>query len=150
MELKIYTDGGCEPNPGKGTWAFVCTEPLHEQSGFELHTTNNRMEMLAVVRAIEYGKSLGATNLTVVSDSQYVVKGFNEWMYNWCVNDWKKGRRHDSPPVKNKDLWQKLFFLREDVKLEWTRGHNGNKYNERCDELVRIAYKEVFKGKMKH
>lgn len=146
MEITIYTDGGCEPNPGKGSWAFVCTAPYIERSGTEYDTTNNRMEMMAVLKAIEFGLEMKADKITIYSDSQYVVKGFTQWMHKWAKKGWKRG----DELVKNDSLWRHLFKHRHAAKVIWVRGHNGNEYNEVADQIVRKAYMDQFGGSMKY
>lgn len=142
MEIVFYTDGGCEPNPGNGTWAFVCLNPYFESSGYEANTTNNRMEMIAVLKAYEYAISIRATCIRINSDSQYVVNGFNEWMHNWKRRKWRD--------VKNLDLWLRFYDMRNKLTLVWVKGHNGNEYNELTDHLVRLEYERVFGGTMRY
>jgi ribonuclease HI len=146
MKLVYYTDGGCEPNPGQGTWAFVCKEPHHEQSGYEVLTTNNRMEMMAVLKAIEHGLQMNPESIVVLSDSTYICNGFNSWMLKWA----KKGWVNKGEPIKNLDIWRQLFQYRKVATLQWVRGHDGNEYNELCDELVRTEFSKTFGGKMKY
>lgn len=156
-KLTYYTDGGCEPNPGQGTWAFVCLEPHIEQSGHDPNATNNTMEMTAIIRAIENAIEQKADAVQIYSDSQYCVNGFNEWMSGWARKGWvKRGENGDFVQVKNVGLWQTLYGYRVKyaqtmpIRLTWVRGHNGNEYNELCDQLVRQEYDRVFKGEMKH
>lgn len=149
MQKIYYTDGGCYPNPGNGSWAFLCTDPYIQSSGAESNTTNNRMEMMAVLNAIEHGLSvLKAEKITVFSDSQYCVKGFNEWMLRWAKKGWQIRSHGVTGPVKNVDLWQKLFQYRRNATLVWVRGHNGDEYNEQVDQLVRTKFESTFGGKM--
>jgi ribonuclease HI len=146
MKLIYYTDGGCEPNPGQGTWAFVCTEPYHEQTGYEVQSTNNRMEIMAVLQAIQHAQEMGGNDITIYTDSTYVANGFTAWMYKWALKGWQiKGE-----PVKNIDLWRRLFQFRKVAKVLWVKGHNNNEFNEVCDDLVRTEYLRVFGGKMKY
>lgn len=144
MEVTYYTDGGCEPNPGNGCWAFICTNPYQEAKGSEPNTTSNRMEMTAVLKAIEHGLEMKAKPITIYSDSQYVVKGFNEWMWNWAKKGWDRDRE-----LKNVDLWKRLFKYRRKATLIWIKGHNGNEYNEQADDLVRTEYEATFGGQMR-
>jgi ribonuclease HI len=133
----IYTDGGCRPNPGLGGWGAVLMHGNHrkELSGAEADTTNNRMELTAAVAALEALKR----NCRVVlhTDSEYLQKGVTEWMPAWKRNGWKR----KVGAVKNLDLWQKLDRLvqEHEVKWHWVKGHAGNLYNERCDELATEA-----------
>jgi ribonuclease HI len=147
MEISVYTDGGCSGNPGPGGWAYVITtvkagQPvvLTEKWGGEKATTNNRMEIRAVIAALEGCAALNAKagRITVYTDSQYVQKGITEWIHNWKRNSW---RTSDKKPVKNQDLWMELDALAGKLALrwEWVKGHAGNKYNERCDALVQKA-----------
>lgn len=150
MKLTLYSDGGCEQNPGNGSWAFVCVSPYHECSGAVPDTTNNRMEIMGVLKAIEYALEIGGTDITVISDSQYVVKGLTQWSRAWERNNWMKKDGWDWVPVKNAELWRELVKYRDKVKVEWVRGHNGNEFNEVADQLVRTEYRKVFGGEMKH
>lgn len=149
--LTYYTDGGCDPNPGRGAWAFVCLENNQTGTGHDGETTNNRMEMMSVIQAAEHGFKQDCTNIYITSDSKYVVKGFNEWMYGWEKNGWKKrGDGNRMVEVKNVDLWKRLYEFRHVVKLRWVKGHNGDHYNEMCDTLVKQTFAEVFNGTMTH
>jgi len=150
--MKIYTDGGCEPNPEIRCWAFVCTDPYTEVSGYEAtETTSNRMELTAIIKAAEWARSIGVTDIRIVSDSQYCVKGFNEWMRNWAKKGWmKKSAGIGMVEVKNVDLWKKMWQLKSVIQLEWIKGHNGNQYNEVADQLVRNEYEKTFGGEMQH
>lgn len=138
--LQIYTDGGCTGNPGPGGWAAVILndseDPL-EISGFDAATTNNRMELTAVIRALETVREKMGDGIAVEinTDSQYVQKGISEWMKGWMARGWKTAA---GKPVKNKDLWLQLKALNDamNVRWKWVKGHAGNIHNERCDELV--------------
>ena len=136
--LKIWTDGSCLGNPGPGGWAFVATDGVHsaERSGAEVNTTNNRMELMAVLRAIT--AAARHSEIEIHTDSQYVKNGMQTWIKNWRKNNW---RTADKKPVKNQDLWQKLDEVASKIKIHWVwvRGHNGEELNERCDELARTA-----------
>jgi ribonuclease HI len=147
MALDIYTDGGCSGNPGPGGWAYVMVQKtfqgdavLAEDRGAEKNTTNNRMELQAVISAVKALKAeAGAPRQAVVhTDSQYVQKGITEWIRSWKRNSW---RTSDKKPVKNQDLWMELDALAGELSLkwEWVRGHAGNTYNERCDGMVQDA-----------
>lgn len=132
-----YTDGGCRPNPGIGGWAAVLLYKgrRKELSGAEWNTTNNRMELTAAVVALESLKR--PCRVELHTDSEYLHKGITEWLPVWKRNNWK--RREG--PVKNQDLWQRLDELIQthDVRWRWVRGHAGDPYNERCDELATEA-----------
>ena len=133
-DVTIYTDGGCDPNPGTGGWAAVLLYKavVKELSGGEQETTNNRMELTAAIRALEALKR--ACKVTLHTDSQYLQKGITEWLPGWKKRGWKR----KEGAVKNEDLWRALDALcdRHDVTWKWVRGHAGNFYNERCDELA--------------
>lgn len=138
--LEIYTDGGCTGNPGPGGWAAVIIAPDHEPceiSGGETSTTNNRMELTAVINALDMvsRKFPRRRFIRMISDSQYVQRGFNEWMGKWIARGWKTAA---GKPVKNRDLWMKLERTGRELRIDWRwiRGHAGNMWNERCDELV--------------
>lgn len=136
--LKIWTDGSCLGNPGRGGWAFVATDGknIAERSGGESNTTNNRMELTAVIRALTAARR--HSEIELHTDSQYVKNGMQSWIKNWKKNNW---RTADKKPVKNQDLWMQLDELSNAIIIHWhwVRGHNGNEFNERCDELARIA-----------
>lgn len=140
--LTIYTDGSCLGNPGPGGWAFVATDGknIAERSGAEPDTTNNRMELTAVIRALSAARK--HTEVEIHTDSQYVKNGMQLWVKNWKKNGWKTA---DKKPVKNQDLWEQLdeitmdFRLRGNLQWHWVRGHNGNEMNERVDCLARTA-----------
>jgi len=140
--LKIWTDGSCLGNPGPGGWAFVATDGEHiaERAGGERNTTNNRMELMAVIRALTAAHR--HKSVEIHTDSQYVKNGMQTWMKNWKKNNW---RTADKKPVKNQDLWQKLDDLAQNVDIHWVwvRGHNGEEFNERCDELARGAAEKL-------
>ena len=136
-KIEIYTDGACSGNPGPGGWGTVIryedgTE--RELSGGEAKTTNNRMELMAVIeglRLMERGKSL-----IVTTDSEYVKKGITAWIHSWLRNNWKTASKQ---PVKNQDLWKTLWDLTQqlDIEWRWVKGHSGHPENERCDSLAR-------------
>ena len=134
----IYTDGACSGNPGPGGWGSILMYNGHrrELSGGEPATTNNRMEMMAVIEALEALKR--SCRIVIHTDSTYVMKGMTEWMDNWKRRGWKTA---DKKPVKNVDLWQRLdeAMTRHDVEWRWVRGHSGVPENERADELARLA-----------
>ena len=135
--VTVYTDGGCEPNPGRGGWGVVLVYKgkVKELSGHEDVTTNNRMELTAAVKALEALRR--PCHVALHTDSQYLQKGITDWMRRWKRNGW----RTRGGAVKNQDLWQRIDDLTNthDVKWHWVRGHAGDPFNERCDALVREA-----------
>lgn len=134
-EVDIYTDGACSGNPGPGGWGAILRSGAHEKEiwGGEPATTNNRMELLAVIRALEALKRPVAAR--VHTDSQYVQKGISEWIHGWKARGWKTASKE---PVKNADLWQQLDALRNNHQVEWrwVKGHAGHEFNERADQLA--------------
>lgn len=135
-KVDIFTDGACSGNPGPGGWGAILRygEVEKEISGGESDTTNNRMEMTAVIEALRLLKY--PCEVTVYSDSQYVCNGINNhWVDNWRKNGWKTSQRQ---PVANKELWEELLKLLDihKVTFVWVRGHNGHPENERCDRLA--------------
>ena len=134
--VDIYTDGACRGNPGPGGWAATLeyNGRLRELSGAEAQTTNNRMELIAVIRALEALSR--PVRACVHTDSQYVRQGITEWMKAWKARDW---RTADRKPVKNRDLWEQLDALTRThaISYHWVKGHRGNPRNERCDTLAR-------------
>lgn len=140
--LKIWTDGSCLGNPGPGGWAFVATNGQNtaERSGGERDTTNNRMELMAVIRALTAARR--HSEIELHTDSQYVKNGMQSWLKNWKKNNWRTANKK---PVKNQDLWMQLDALSGAIKIHWhwVRGHNGNEMNERCDELARTAAEKL-------
>src|SRR6185295_18792640 len=131
----IYTDGACKGNPGPGGWGAVLqyNGRVREIFGGETHTTNNRMELTAVIQALETLKRRCA--VAVYTDSQYVKNGIQTWIHAWKRNGWKTA---DKKPVKNMDLWRELDALRErhEIRWHWVRGHNDHPENERADALA--------------
>lgn len=140
--LKIWTDGSCLGNPGPGGWGFIATDGKNtaERSGGEHDTTNNRMELMAVIRALTAARR--HSEIEIHTDSQYVKNGMQTWVKNWKKNNW---RTADKKPVKNQDLWQQLDEIASTKQLHWVwvRGHNGNAMNERVDELARTAAEQI-------
>jgi ribonuclease HI len=134
----LYTDGACSGNPGPGGWGSVLMYRGHrrEMSGGESQTTNNRMELMAVIIALEALKR--PCKIKIHTDSTYVMKGMTEWLDNWKRRDWRTAGKK---PVKNVDLWQRLeqAMSRHEVEWRWVRGHSGDTENERADELARSA-----------
>ena len=136
--IKIYTDGGCTGNPGPGGWAAVILEDgqdPRELSGSDEATTNNRMELTAVINALESVINAIGLQIEVHTDSQYVQRGISEWMKGWITKGWKTS---SGKPVKNRDLWLQLKNLNDKLTVDWkwVKGHSGDEWNERCDELV--------------
>ncbi len=135
--VEIFTDGACSGNPGIGGWGAILRYKTEEKelSGGELQTTNNRMELMAVIRALSALKK--TCNISLYTDSQYVMKGITEWMTNWKKNGWKTSNKKQA--VKNVDLWQQLDELvqKHEIRWIWVKGHNGHPENERCDALAR-------------
>jgi ribonuclease HI len=174
QEFIIHTDGGCSGNPGPGAWAYVMRygDRLREDSGFEPDTTNNKMELQAVIEALTFLSSLKrvaaseqsrksgdqapsyapsldpsaprwlSSPVKVYTDSQYVKNGVGSWLKSWKAKGWKTA---DKKPVKNQDLWMKLDSLVQEIVPEffWVEGHAGNPDNERCDSLVRDKVKTM-------
>lgn len=145
-EVQLFTDGGCSGNPGPGGWAFVlkhsASGKAREQSGAERETTNNRMELTAVIRGLE--ALTRATSVEIISDSTYVLKGISQWMKGWKANGWKRRDGKRLVPLKNEDLWRRLDELVGDHQIRFThvRGHTGHPENERCDTLAVAAYQK--------
>ncbi|WP_090876421.1 ribonuclease HI [Bauldia litoralis] len=143
--VEVWTDGACSGNPGPGGWGAVMKSNGHEKdlSGGEALTTNNRMELMAAIAALEALKRPSTVDLH--TDSQYLRGGIMGWIHGWKKNGWKTSARK---PVKNVDLWQRLDALREkhEVRWHWVKGHAGNEANERADQLARDGM-EPFKPK---
>ena len=141
-EINIYTDGACSGNPGPGGWGAVLVYKGNEKqlSGSEKNTTNNRMEMTAVIEALKALKEPCKVILT--TDSKYVCDAINKgWVYSWKKNNWKKS---DKKPALNVDLWEEMLKLLKvhEVEFVWVKGHNGHKYNEICDKLAVEEYQK--------
>jgi ribonuclease HI len=145
-KIRIYTDGGCSGNPGPGAWAYILLEPEGQirDARFVAETTNNRMELQAVIealRAVRQRPDLASAEIQLFTDSQYVKNGISEWIHNWVRNGWKT---RSTKPVKNQDLWKTLLDLSRsmNVRWRWLQGHAGDRYNEACDRLVQEAIKK--------
>jgi len=143
MEIKIYTDGACVGNPGPGGWAAIILleNEKKELFGGEKLTTNNRMELTAAIKALEYcakqeGKPLSLKHVRIFTDSTYVKEGITVWINNWEKNNWKTA---DKKNVKNVDLWKKLNTLSNfhDIEWKWVKAHSGNPMNNMADKLAR-------------
>jgi len=134
-EIEIFTDGACKRNPGPGGWGAILRSGDREKElwGGEALTTNNRMELMAVIRALE--ALTRASRVRVYTDSQYVQKGISEWVHKWKRNGWKTT---DKKAVKNDDLWKELDALaaRHEIEWHWVKGHAGHVENERADALA--------------
>tara|TARA_B100001250_G_C19450706_1_gene635876 strand:- start:100 stop:534 length:435 start_codon:yes stop_codon:yes gene_type:complete len=138
--IDIYTDGACSGNPGKGGWGVYLKIDNEEiqLNGAKDNTTNNRMELTAVIEALKYLKC--KSNINLFTDSKYVMQGIEEWIHNWKKNDWKTSKKE---PVKNKELWielDKLVSL-HNIQWKWVKGHSGDYGNERADYLATTAIK---------
>lgn len=138
-EILVFTDGGCQGNPGPGGWSFVLLDGGRELSfsGGEKFTTNNKMELTAAIEAlkmISQNDDWKGRKVNVFSDSQYVKNGITSWIKKWKANGWKTAAKKD---VLNKELWVQLdaYFLSLNVEWNWVKGHAGIKYNEMCDQL---------------
>ena len=137
-KAEVYTDGACSGNPGPGGWGATIrmNEETFDINGGEKNTTNNRMELTAAIKALEYiDKSY---EITLFTDSSYVKDGITKWIHNWKKNNWKTASKK---PVKNCDLWEELDTLHNDrnVEWKWVKGHDGAPGNERADELARMG-----------
>jgi len=144
-EIKIYTDGAAKGNPGKAGWGaiFIIDGKEFEIGGRSDHATNNQMELTAPIEALKYYVRQDLTqNIEIVSDSKYVILGITEWIFNWQKNNWRNAAKK---PVLNRELWEELYKLTEELtcppkrrELKWTyvKGHNENKYNDRADEIA--------------
>ena len=142
-KVEIYTDGACSGNPGAGGWGVIlrCNGVEKELSGGQANTTNNRMELTAVIEAL---KALTKScELIIYTDSRYVMDGVTKWLPNWQNNGWRTANK--KTPVKNIDLWQSLESLiqKHQIKWVWVKGHNGHAENERVDELARTKAKSM-------
>jgi ribonuclease HI len=134
----IYTDGACRGNPGRGGWGVILSykATVKELYGGDEDTTNNRMELMAAIQALE--ALTKPCSVQLYSDSSYVLKGITEWMPNWKKRGWKTAARH---PVKNVDLWQRLdtAIAQHNIEWKWVKGHSGDKGNDRADALANLG-----------
>ena len=145
-EVWLYADGACSGNPGPGGWGTILVQAGNgrrlEMSGSEAQTTNNRMEMTAVLEGLRRLRS--PSRVHVVTDSRYLVDGMKSWVHTWQRNGWKTASKD---PVKNRELWEELLRLSREhtVDFSWIRGHAGHAENERCDALAVAAYRKYQK-----
>ena len=134
----LFTDGGCSGNPGPGGWGCIVETDgtCHEYSGGRARTTNNQMELQALIEGLR--NAPGEGKLRIVTDSEYLAKGVTQWMKGWIKNGWKTASKQ---PVKNQEFWREinLLLLGREYSFEWVKGHSGHEENERCDELARTA-----------
>jgi ribonuclease HI len=137
-EIQIYTDGACLGNPGKGGWAAILMYKNHKKEifGSEAQTTNNQMELMAVIESLKLIKK--PSQIMVYTDSKYVIDGITKWIFNWQKNGWKTA---DKKPIKNIELWQNLYteISKHQINFTWVKGHSGNHFNELVDNLARNA-----------
>ncbi|GKS68681.1 RNase HI [Nitrosomonas sp. PY1] len=145
-KVEIFTDGACKGNPGIGGWGALLKYDGHEKEiyGGEIHTTNNRMELLAAVRALEALKR--ACQVDLHTDSQYLKKGISEWIGDWKLRNWQTSAKK---PVKNDDLWRMLDHLAQlhEIEWYWVRGHAGHEDNERADQLANLGVAMILNQK---
>ena len=148
-EVRLFADGACSGNPGPGGWAFILKHPGSgkelEKSGGQRETTNNRMELTAVIRGLEALKR--PTSVELITDSMYVGKGLTEWLPKWKSNGWRRREGKRLVEIKNEDLWRQLDELlgRHKIKFTHVRGHAGHPENERCDALAVAAYQKYLR-----
>ncbi|MCI5047080.1 MAG: ribonuclease HI [Aquisalinus sp.] len=144
-DIHIYTDGACSGNPGPGGWGVLIQRENEEEElyGGEIETTNNRMEMMAAIKALEHIPA--GESVTLHTDSTYVMKGITEWIKGWKAKGWKNSQKK---PVKNKDLWLALDELvsTRQVTWQWVKGHAGNEGNERADALANQGMDSIRSG----
>jgi ribonuclease HI len=145
--VQLYTDGACSGNPGPGGWAYILRHPASgrvlEAAGAEAETTNNRMELTAVIEGLSALKR--PCRVEVITDSQYVAKGIREWLPNWKRQGWKRREGGRWKPVLNEDLWTRLdrLLAEHDVKVTHVLGHRGHPENEACDRMAVQAYQSL-------
>ncbi len=145
-EVLLFTDGACSGNPGPGGWAYILRHPKSGKEkvefGAEPQTTNNRMELMAVIRGLAALKR--PTVVQIITDSIYVGKGLSEWLPKWKANGWRRREGQQLKPIKNEDLWRQLdrLLARHQVRFKHIRGHAGHPENERCDALAVAAYQK--------
>jgi ribonuclease HI len=146
-EVILYTDGACSGNPGPGGWGFILRHPKSgksmERSGGAANTTNNQMELTAVIQGLKV--LTRPTSVEIVSDSKYVLKGLSEWLPSWKINGWQRRENGKLKPIKNVELWRELDVLagKHKVTLTHVKGHSGHSDNERCDKLATTAIAQL-------
>ncbi|MDP2788633.1 MAG: ribonuclease H [bacterium] len=142
VKITIYTDGAARDNPGPAGWGavFIERKSIFELGGRVNHATNNQMELTAPIEVLKYLKqkdtqATPAYRIEIISDSKYVILGITEWIFNWQKNNWRNANRK---PVLNRALWEELYKLNEELKPKWSyvEGHNGDKWNDRADEIA--------------
>jgi len=142
MQIEIYTDGACSGNPGPGGWGAILLYKDHEKkiSGHKKETTNNQMEITAVIEALKCLKK--PSQLKLYTDSKYVMDGITKWIFNWKKNNWRTANKK---PVKNYELWQELDqeSNKHEIEWIWVKGHSGDTYNEIVDELARSEVEKL-------
>jgi ribonuclease HI len=135
--MRLYTDGGYSIPRGIGAWAYALVdgnELVKSDSGIKKDSTSNQLELQAMIEALKVAHELGQP-ITIYSDSQYVVKGYNIWMKNWKAQGWKRGNK----PLKNQEYWKQIDKLySKEISVKWVKGHNGNKWNEYVDSLTKV------------
>jgi len=143
LNINIFTDGACSGNPGPGGWGaiIICGQESWELFGGCPIATNNQMELAGPIEALK--KIDEPSNITITTDSQYVVKGMTKWKDNWIKNNWRNSQKKE---VANKELWIELIKLsaKHKIKWSWVKGHNGHPENERCDVLAQMGIKKNF------
>ena len=139
-KIIIYADGAARGNPGRAGWGvvFLMGNKVFEIGGRSDYATNNQMELTAAIEALKYLKQTarqGLAGIEIISDSKYVILGITEWIFNWRKNNWRNAAKK---PVSNRELWEELFSLTEEFKSKcnYVKGHNGDKYNDRADEIA--------------
>lgn len=141
-DVILFTDGACSGNPGPGGWAAILKHPATDEvkklTGAQPDTTNNRMELMAVIEGLKSLKPDKRWRVHLVSDSEYVIRGLTEWIDGWIANNWRRGKKSNAGPVKNVDLWKQLYELSQkyEMSYEHVRGHAGHPENEECDRLA--------------
>ncbi len=138
---EVYTDGSCLGNPGRGGWAAISRD--FKLCGSQPNTTNNIMEMTAIIKALEQCIWMEKKEVSIITDSNYVKQGITSWIHNWKKNGWKTANGGD---VKNKELWVKIDSMREKITIiewKWVKSHNGNPKNEEVDKLARECAKNI-------
>ncbi len=143
--ITIYTDGSSRGNPGPGGWGAILMDSVRvvELGGREEHTTNNKMELTAAIRALEYAGRLEDMKIELHTDSEYVMKGMTEWIEGWQKRGWRTASKK---PVLNQDLWQELLNAAEGKEISWqyVAGHSGHAMNDRCDEIATSFADDVY------